>query len=280
MKGFGQRAVLVIVAVVAACSNPGVAVPTPVDLQADLARHSVVFTLVGEGVSAESRGDVVGRATRGSGMPFRSAIWVFPGEVTAQGNQGQALVDRSVWAVYFSGVEQFMFGAPGVVRSDWVVFVDTDTDTIVLGPVTAGVTTVDTCPPRAPAVSFEIQLPNRGVHLNAGGEWVLGVVPADPARLTVVVTVAPAVVIESLSFVVQSIQFGRELWRHPAGTHLQEGTYQFTFDLDGSGLPRGLHRFVALWDVERDDGVPCRFEGDRSGAGGEQGLGWLDIDGP
>ena len=269
-----------IAALVAACSSPGVGAPTPADLQADLAQHEVVFTPVGEGVSAESSVDVVGRATRGSGMPLRSAIWVYSGELTAQGNQGQALVDRSVWAVYFSGVEQAMSGAPGVVRSDWVVFVDTGTETIVLGPVTAGVTTVETCPPRPDAVSFEVRLPDRGVRSNPGGEWVLSIVPADPARVTVIVTVAPDVTLGYVSFVVQSVQFGRELWRHPAGTHLQEGIYQFTFDVDGAGLPRGLHRFVAVWDVERDDGPPCRFEGDRSGARGEQGLGWLDIDGP
>jgi hypothetical protein len=206
-------------------------------------------------------------------MPFRSAIWVYVGELTARGSQGQTLVDRSVWAVYFSGVEQGMLGAPGVVRSDWVVFVDADTETIVLGPVTAGVATVDACPPRPDPVSFAVRRPDRGVRSAPNGEWVLSVVPTDPARVSVVVTVAPDVVLGHTSFVVLSMQFGRELWRLTAATHLQEGTHHVTLSIDVHGLPRGLHPLMAVWDVERDDAAACRFEGDRSGSGGAQVLG-------
>jgi len=117
-------------------------VPTPQDLQSELARLDVVFTSVGPGTPAAARGDTVDRASRGSGLLARHATWVYSGELTAEDTQGQALVDRSVWAVYYSGIEQPLMGGPGTAVSDWVVFVDTGTDNVVLA-VTVALTVRD-----------------------------------------------------------------------------------------------------------------------------------------
>lgn len=116
--------------------------PTPHDLQSELARLDVHFTPVGPGTAVAARVDTVDRASRGSGLLARHATWVYPGDLTAQGTQGQALVDRSVWAVYFSGTEQPLLGEPGTAVSDRVVFVDTDTDVVVLA-VTVALTVRD-----------------------------------------------------------------------------------------------------------------------------------------
>jgi hypothetical protein len=98
-----------------------------------LAQQHVAFTAIGEGTPAVSKGDVVDRASRGSGVPSRIATWVFSGELTAQGTQGQALGETPVWAVYFSGFETPMLGpAGGIAVSDWVVFVDVSTEAVVL----------------------------------------------------------------------------------------------------------------------------------------------------
>jgi hypothetical protein len=210
-------------------------------------------------------------------MPLRSAIWIYDGEVTARGNQGQALAARPVWAVYFSDVEQFGFGEPGVIRSDWVVFVDKESETIVLGPTAAGETTIETCPPREP--TFEVQLPDRGARSGPGGAWALFVVPGEAARMTVVVTVPPDVVLQSVSFGILAAQSGAELWRRPVASHLPTGTYRFTVTVDGRGLSRGVHDFVATWDIWHNGAAPCRF-GHRLGDGGSQWLGWIDSAGP
>ena len=39
-----------------------------------------------------------------------SATWIWSGELTAQGNQEQSLIDRPVWAIYFPSIEQPMLG--------------------------------------------------------------------------------------------------------------------------------------------------------------------------
>jgi len=106
--------------------------PTPQDLQSELARVGVDFTPVGPGTPAATGSDVVDRAGRGSGLLARHATWVYSGDLTAQGTQWQALVERPVWAVYFSGVEQPLMGGPGIAVSDWVVFVDKGTGNVVL----------------------------------------------------------------------------------------------------------------------------------------------------
>lgn len=116
--------------------------PTAQDLQSELARLDVDFASVGPGTPAAARGDAVDRASRGSGLLTRHATWVYSGELTAQATQGRALVDRSVWAVYFSGIEQPLMGGPGTAVSDWVVFVDTGTDNVVLA-VTVALTVRD-----------------------------------------------------------------------------------------------------------------------------------------
>ena len=107
--------------------------PTGEELQAVLAQQNIAFTAIGEGESASSRGDVVDRASRGSGLPSRIATWIYSGELTTQGTQGQTLLNESVWAVYFTGFEQPMLGPRGgIAVSDWVVFVEMGTGTVVL----------------------------------------------------------------------------------------------------------------------------------------------------
>jgi len=122
-----------LVASLAACSDSTAVSPTPGQLQAVLAEQNVTFTPTDEGASAVSRGDVVDRASRGLGIPSRIATWVYSGELTAQDTHGQTLVNRPVWAVYFSGFEQPMLGpGGGVAVTDFVVFVDVGTQTVVL----------------------------------------------------------------------------------------------------------------------------------------------------
>jgi hypothetical protein len=121
-------------------TTPGV--PTPQDLQSALAPLGVTFAPVGSAIPATSGDDIVDRASRGSGLLARQATWVYSGELTAQGTQGQALVDRPVWAVYYAGVEQPLLGGPGTAVGDWVVFVDTGTDNVVLA-VTVALTVRD-----------------------------------------------------------------------------------------------------------------------------------------
>ncbi len=117
----------------AACSVSSAVAPTGEELQGVLTPHNVTFTAIGGGDLASSRGDVVDRASRGSGLPARLATWIYSGELTAQGAQGQTLVERSVWAVYFTGFEQPMLGPRGgIAVSDWVVFVEMGTGTVVL----------------------------------------------------------------------------------------------------------------------------------------------------
>ena len=69
----------------------------------------------------------------------------------------------------------------------------------------------------------------------------------------------------------------RELWRLDAGAHLGQDTYEFTFEVDGSGLPDGRSLLTAAMDLERNNRDPCRF-GDRSEAYEANSLGWLDIE--
>lgn len=130
-----------------------------------------------------------------------------------------------------------------------------------------------------PPATFEVQLPDRGVSWNSGGEWVLSVDSTESVRLTVVVIVEPEVELESLRFVIRAVDFARELWSHPVAARLYEGTHQFTFGVDTSGLPPGVHGFAAMFDIARDDRDPCGL-GDTSGGRGEAGLGWIDVGGP
>ena len=117
----------------AACSVSSAVAPTGEELQAVLGPHNVTFTVIGEGDLASSRGDVVDRASRGSGLPSRIATWIYSGELTAQGAQAQTLVETSVWAVYFTGFEQPMLGpGGGIAVSDWVVFMEMGTGAVVL----------------------------------------------------------------------------------------------------------------------------------------------------
>lgn len=122
--------VLAIMATAAGCGDQAVDAPTPADLESALASVGVGFASDGPGLPAASKGDIVDRATRGSGLRARDATWVYSGEVTAQGDQ--LAVNRQVWAVFFPGVEQPLLGAPGTAVSDWVVFVDTATENVVL----------------------------------------------------------------------------------------------------------------------------------------------------
>lgn len=62
-----------------------------------------------------------------------STTWIWLGELTAQGNEVESLIDQPVWAIYFPSIEQPMLGPPGgTVMSDWFVFVDVNTENVVL----------------------------------------------------------------------------------------------------------------------------------------------------
>jgi len=108
--------------------------PLSVDnLQSQLTALGVVFVPEDSGAAADSNSEIVDRASRGSGLSARYATWVWSGELTAQGNQEQNLVDQPVWAVYFSSIEQPMLGpGGGTAISDWLVFVDLNTENVVL----------------------------------------------------------------------------------------------------------------------------------------------------
>ena len=98
-----------------------------------LAEAGVAFNPGYSGSPVASTGDIVDRASRGSGLSARYATWIWSGESTAQGNQEQSLIDRPVWAIYFPSIEQPMLGPPGgTVISDWFVFVDVNTENVVL----------------------------------------------------------------------------------------------------------------------------------------------------
>jgi hypothetical protein len=122
--------VLVITATATGCGDRPINAATAADLQSELASVGVDFVSNGPGVPATSNGDIVDRASRGSGLLARDATWVYSGEVAAQGDQ--LAVNRRVWVVFFPGVEQPLLGAPGTAVSDWVVLVDTTTENVVL----------------------------------------------------------------------------------------------------------------------------------------------------
>jgi len=100
-----------------------------------LTRQDILFAPDGVGSPADSRADIGDRASRGSGLLAGAATWVYAGQVTAHGTQD----DRGVWADYYPGVEQPTLGPlGGMVSHDWVVFVATDTENVVLSITVAG----------------------------------------------------------------------------------------------------------------------------------------------
>jgi hypothetical protein len=129
--------------------------------------------------------------------------------------------------------------------------------------------------PGPPSASFEVTLPDSGVNRNSGGQWTLSVVPPQPAQLTVLVTVEPDVVLESLTFEVQSV-YGNMMWTQPAGTHLSEGTFEVALEVDSTNWPRGRHSLLAAMEIEHDDRDLCRY-GDRAGSSWTATLGYLEI---
>jgi hypothetical protein len=161
--------------------------------------------------------------------------------------------------------------------------------TVVLGACSGGQPAADSqaleCPTQTgpphiggigpPPASFEVTLPDSGVNWNSGGEWILSVVPPQPAELTVLVTIEPDVVLESLTFEVQSV-YGDIMWTRPAGTHLRKGTFGVALEADGTGWPRGPHPLMAAMEIEYDNRDPCRY-GDRSEASWTATLGYLEI---
>lgn len=123
---------IVAVALWAGCSDDGTDAPEFDTWQSQLAQLSVTFNPADSGNPAASNDHIVNRASRGSGLLARNATWVWSGELTAQGDQGQNLVDQPMWAVYYPSIEQPMLGAPGIATNDWFVFVDVGTDNVVL----------------------------------------------------------------------------------------------------------------------------------------------------
>jgi hypothetical protein len=100
--------------------------------------------------SGAASGDIVDRASRGSGLSGRFATWIWSGELTAQGNQEQSLIDQPGWAIYFPSIEQPMLGRPGgTVISDWFVFVDINAKNVVAAtslPTTGAASSPTACP--------------------------------------------------------------------------------------------------------------------------------------
>lgn len=146
------------------------------------------------------------------------------------------------------------------------------------------------CPARMPppgsSSTFEVKLPDGRVGGNSDAEgdlgdneWVLDVTPSQPAKVTVIISIEPAVVIESLSFVIDSPN-GTEMWNFPAGAHLQEGVHDFTFAWDGTTregeVAPGRNHLFAVATTERDERDACY--GDLSGSQEGWGLGYLQVD--
>jgi hypothetical protein len=135
--------------------------------------------------------------------------------------------------------------------------------------------------PTQPHVAFAGVLPasfdimaDSGVSTDPEGRRILSVVPAVPVEFTILVTVEPAVVLGRLWFGVQSV-YGNMMWTQTAATHLPEGRFEFTFEVDPTGWPPGRHPLVAGMETERDDRDPCSY---RSGATWGVDIGYLVVD--